>query len=147
HVAAQRNTLDRVHRSRRHMREEVIDPRRIEREDAEFLDFHLLAKRRRARRSRVGHAPAYLADDARAVWYRRLDGKTRGRVVPGQIIERAPAPDDEHQPETIGGPCAAVELFGAKVRIERIAAARRIDVHAAHLEHVGLGPLHGFAWA
>jgi hypothetical protein len=42
-------------------------------------------------------------------------------------------------------PFAAIELLCAEIRIDRLAAADRIGVNAAHLEDVRLGALDGFA--
>src|SRR5205085_9509534 len=96
--------------SRRKVGEEVIKARLINSEDADILKLDF-PKMRWAACSISGRTPAYLAEEIGAI-RNRGDSFNRGHsLVPGQIIKSARAPDDEHQPDTVGTPCAAVEVF------------------------------------
>ena len=63
--------MDRVGRSLRKMREEVVKARLINREDADLLKLNF-PKMRWAACSINGRAPAYLADEVRAIRNRWL---------------------------------------------------------------------------
>src|SRR5215475_5262689 len=96
----------RVGRSLRKMGEEVVKARRINREDADLLKLNF-AKMRWAACSINGRAPAYLADEVRAIRNRGDDCNRRHSLIPGQIIKSPPTSVDEHQPETVGTPFGA----------------------------------------
>jgi len=97
------------------MREEVIDSRAIKREDTQLRKLHF-AKMCWVARPIKGQPLADLAEKFRAIRNRCHGLERRRRLVPRQIIEGARTGDDEHQPETLRLPFAAVELLCAEIK-------------------------------
>src|SRR5262245_66174912 len=118
------------------MREEVIKPRLIKREDADLLKLNF-PKMRCAAGSINGQAPAYLADEVRAIRNRGHYFNRRCSLVPGEIIKGAPSSNDEHQTETVREPFAAVEVFCGPIRIDRVGAACGIGVVSTSQDDIG----------